>query len=75
MQTEVVRVDFEKVGYECPGDWARLRDLVPDDLNAAEKEAFRLVGSKIELSDFLLSAGVGHELKYNAETAKVRNIS
>ena len=30
-------MDFDKAGYEAPGDWARIRDLIPDKTEADRK--------------------------------------
>lgn len=47
-------MNFAAMGYSEPADWARLRDLVPDDLDAGQRKRFReLQGSGQSKDGFL----------------------
>lgn len=66
--------DFKAAGYDGPGDWARLHDLIPADLPKLQRGAFeRGADTKSRVCDLLVRHGVKFDRAFDAKAAAKRN--
>lgn len=65
--------DFEAAGYQAPGDWARLHDLLLGlDLTDQDRVSLRK-DTKLSVCAVLTRHGVQFNRRYDPKAAAVRN--
>lgn len=65
--------DFGAKGYEAPGDWTRLNDLLPADLDKEELALLERDDSKTYVLAVLKAHGI-EPGPWDAEAARRRNL-
>ncbi len=67
--------DFKAAGYEGPGDWSRLHDLIParEELTKDQRGSLEADDSKRNVMALLTIHGVKFGARYDGEAAGVRN--